>query len=75
MSRSTPNVSSGEVSEVESTLESMLAAAGPPLARCRTAAGSFCIARAAAGSMRGARAQVVDDAFERLNLRGELAGR
>ena len=47
----------------------------PPAARAFTTAGSFCIARACAGSSVRARAEVVDDALERLNLRRQLAGR
>ena len=40
----------------------------PPAARAFTTAGSFCIARACCRIERGARAEIVDDAFERLNL-------
>ena len=51
------------------------AAAVPPAARAFTTAGSFCHRARLRRIERGARAEVVDDAFERLNLRGQLAGR
>ena len=68
-SRSTPNVSSGEVSELESTLDSMLAAIGAA-GRALTHHGRQLLHRARRrGIERRARAEIVDDAFERLDLR------
>ena len=74
-SRSTPKVSSGEVSDVEMTLEIAALA-------CGRAAGGPCLHdsrqllhRARLSRIeRRARAEVVDHVLERLNLRGQLAG-
>ena len=75
-SRSAPNVSSGEARPSRTRSTRWRAASSLPGRRraLTHGAGSFAIARAARDRARP-RAEIVDDAFERLNLRGELAGR
>ena len=69
-------MSSGEMSEVDSTLETeALGWLVPPAARALVTAGRRWIARACGRIERRTLAEILDDVLERLNLRRQFAGR
>ncbi len=75
-SRSRPKLSSGEASAAAAaTISRLDGACPPPMARSLTTAGSFCMARAEAGSRFARAAKFVDDALERHDLGHQFAGR